>query len=76
LVHFCSFINNSKLLTNYYNDYKDYFDNLINDVNHIEELIIYLNHNMLEQIYPKKFLLMTKETKNTIKNFESLYHMN
>uniref|UniRef100_A0A6C0J5S6 C2H2-type domain-containing protein n=1 Tax=viral metagenome TaxID=1070528 RepID=A0A6C0J5S6_9ZZZZ len=70
------FINNSKLLTNYYNDYKDYFDNLINDVNHIEELIIYLNHNMLEQIHPKKFLLMTKETKNTIKNFESLYPMN
>jgi len=70
------FINNSKLLTNYYNNYKDYFDNLINDVNHIEELIIYLNHNMLEQIHPKKFLLMTKETKNTIKNFESLYPMN
>ena len=37
---------------------------------------IYLNHNMLEQIYPKKILLMTKETKNTIKNFESLYPMN
>jgi hypothetical protein len=70
------FINNSKLLTNYYNDYKDYFDNLINDENHIEELIIYLNHNLLEQIHPKKYLLMNKETKNSIKNFESSYPMN
>ena len=69
-------INNSRLLTNYYNDYKDYFDNLINNINHIEELKTYINHNMLEQIHPKKFNLMTKETKNCIKNFESTYHMN
>jgi len=69
-------INNSRLLTNYYNDYKDYFDNLINNINHIEEVKTYINHNMLEQIHPKKFILMTKETKNTIKNFESTYPMN
>jgi uncharacterized C2H2 Zn-finger protein len=69
-------INNSKLLTNYYNDYKEYFNNLISNINHIEELKIYLNHNMLEQIHPKKFNLMNKETKNTIKNFECLYPMN
>ena len=69
-------INNSRLLTNYYNDYKEYFDNLINNINHIEELKTYINHNMLELIHPKKFNLLTKETKNTIKNFESSYPMN
>ena len=69
-------INNSKLLTNYYNDYKEYFDNLISNINHIEELKVYINHNMLELIHPKKFNLMQKETKNCIKNFESSYPMN
>uniref|UniRef100_A0A6C0J5T6 Uncharacterized protein n=1 Tax=viral metagenome TaxID=1070528 RepID=A0A6C0J5T6_9ZZZZ len=37
---------------------------------------IQLKCYMLEQIHPKKFLLITKGTKNTIKNFESLYPMN
>jgi len=69
-------INNSKLLTNYYNDYKEYFNNLISNINHIEELKVYLNHNMLEQMRPKKFNLMQKETKNSIKSFESSYPMN
>jgi len=69
-------INNSKLLINYYNDYKEYFNNLISNINHIEELKVYLNHNMLEQIHPKKFNLMQKETKNSIKSFESSYPMN
>jgi hypothetical protein len=70
------FINNSKLLTNYYNNNKEYFNNLINNENHLQELLIYLNHNMLEQIHPKNYNLMNKETKNSIKNFESSYPMN
>jgi len=70
------FINNSTLLTNYYNDYKDYYNNLINNENHIEELMIKINHNWLEEIHPKNYNLMTKETKNTIKNFETENLMN
>ena len=70
------FINNSNYLTNYYNDYKDYFNNLINNENHIEELMIKINHNWLEEIHPKNYNLMTKETKNTIKNFETQNPMN
>jgi hypothetical protein len=42
----------------------------------MKNLMIKLNYNLLEEIHHKYFNLMTKETKNIIKTFESSYPMN